>query len=201
MPPKPKITREHIISSALDITRKHGVDALNARAIAATLNCSTQPIFSNYSSMEELKTDVIKQAALLYEQYLKQDMTNPDYPPYKGSGMGYIRFAKEEKELFKLLFMRDRSKEEIKKEMEGIDDLIELISSNTGLNREEAYMFHLEMWIFVHGIASMIATSYLELDQSTISRLLSDAYQGTAALYQNRKKQSVKKEDTEWTPL
>ena len=126
MPPKPKITREHIISSALDITRKHGVDALNARAIAATLNCSTQPIFSNYSSMEELKTDVIKQAALLYEQYLKQDMTNPDYPPYKGSGMGYIRFAKEEKELFKLLFMRDRSKEEIKKEMEGIDDLIEM---------------------------------------------------------------------------
>ena len=35
-----------------------------------------------------------------------------NYPPYKAMGMGYIRFAAEERELFRLLFMRDRSGEE-----------------------------------------------------------------------------------------
>lgn len=49
----------------------------------------------------------------LYQNYLKEDMTSRKYSPYKASGMAYIRFAKKEKELFKLLFMRDRTHENI----------------------------------------------------------------------------------------
>ena len=39
-------------------------------------------------------------------------MSAGQYPPYKASGMAYIRFAREQRELFKLLFMRDRTNEE-----------------------------------------------------------------------------------------
>ncbi len=56
--------------------------------------------------------------------------------------------------------------------------IIPLIMKNTGLSRERAELFHLEMWIFVHGVASMIATSYLDWEMETVSEVLTDAYMG-----------------------
>ena len=161
MPPKTKVTKESILAAALQLVRESGAAALNARAVAKRLDCSTQPIFSNYASMEELREDVLKAADERYQQYLADGRKDPSYPPYKASGMAYIRFAKEERELFKLLFMRDRSGEIIEEDREGLADL-----------------FHLEMWIYVHGIATMVATAYLDWDWEMISRLMTDAYEG-----------------------
>ena len=53
MPPKVKISKEDILQTAIELVRKGGEEAVNARAIAGALNCSTQPIFSNFASMEE----------------------------------------------------------------------------------------------------------------------------------------------------
>lgn len=100
--------------------------------------------------------------------------------------MAYIRFAKEEKELFKLLFMRDRSGERVGENKEEIRPLLKLIRQNLGLSEEDAYFFHLEMWIYVHGIATMLATSYLELDEEFISRVMTDGYEGMKARYGKR---------------
>ena len=55
MPPKVKITKEDIIKTAIELVRREGTGALNARAIAAALSCSTQPIFSNFETMDELQ--------------------------------------------------------------------------------------------------------------------------------------------------
>lgn len=96
--------------------------------------------------------------------------------------MAYIRFAKEEKELFRLLFMRDRSHENIEDSEEN-KPLTELIQQNLGISEEDACLFHLEMWIFVHGMATMLATSYLELDEEFISRVLTDGYEGMKPRY------------------
>ena len=178
MPPKSKISKNDILTTALDILRKHGEDGINARAIASSLNCSTQPIFSNYISMEELRQDVIKEAYSVYLDYQQDELAQNKYPPYKASGMAYIRFAKEEKELFKLLFMRDRSTEKINRGDRHLDSIIEIICKQTGLSREQAQKLHLELWIYVHGIAAMLVTDYLELDEDTVSEILTDAYEG-----------------------
>ena len=55
MPPKVKITKEDIINTALSLVRQEGVSAINARCVAAALGCSTQPVFSNFESMEQLQ--------------------------------------------------------------------------------------------------------------------------------------------------
>ena len=65
----------------------------------------------------------------------------------------------------------------IKGTAEG-EEIISLIQKNTGLDREQAFMFHLEMWVYVHGIAVMIATSYLDWNWDMISQMLTDAYEG-----------------------
>ncbi len=183
MPPKFKFTRDEITSAALNVTRRTGPSGLTARALAAELGCSAKPIFGLFKNMEEVQREVIKAADTLYQGYLKEDMEKGEYPPYKASGMAYIRFAKEEKELFKLLFMRDRSVEKIEENTEEIRPLLQLIQRNTGMSEQEAYTFHIEMWIFVHGMATMIATNYLDLDEAYISKVLTDAYKGVESRF------------------
>lgn len=183
MPPNFKFTKEEILKSALDITREKGMSALTARSLAAKLGCSVKPIFGLFRNMEQVQQEVFLAANSMYQNYLQEDMSKGEYPPYKASGIAYIRFAKEEKELFKLLFMRDRSSEEKKQDNEEIKQIIELIEKNTGLNKEDAYLFHIEMWLYVHGIATMIATSYLDWDMEFISKALTDGYIGLKYRY------------------
>lgn len=178
MPPKAKFSKEDIIEAAVEIAKAEGLQALTARALGARLGTSSSPVFTVFQSMDEVEREVLKAADLLYQSYLEKDMKNKKYPPYKSSGMAYIRFAKEEKELFKMLFMRDRSHEKRDEANEEIKPLLALIQKNTGLSEERAYLFHLEMWIYVHGIATMIATSYLEWDMEFVSQALTDAYFG-----------------------
>lgn len=178
MPPKAKFSKEEITGAALSIVREKGMQGLTARALGAALGSSSRPIFTTFRNMEEVSQAVIQAANTIYQNFLNAEMKNSAYPPYKASGMGYIRFAQEERELFKLLFMRDRSHEEIKEEREQLKPLLDMIQKNMGINEEAAYYFHLEMWIYVHGIATMFATSYLNLEEDFISDVLTDAFEG-----------------------
>lgn len=178
MPPKAKITKEKIVTAALSLVQAYGENALNARSIAKALNCSTQPIFSNFSSMESLRQEVIASAEALYQTYAEKECENADYTPYKAYGMAYIRFAVEQRQLFQLLFMRDRTKEGYFQENALNDLMTGMVQSQTGASEDTAKLFHLEMWAFVHGIATIVATGYLELPSDIISKMITDEYQG-----------------------
>ena len=162
MPPKFRFTREEIVHAALALTAEGGAKAVTARALAAKLGSSAKPIFGLFENMEELQ---------------RAEMTKGEYAPYKASGMAYIRFARDERELFKLLFMRERSREEqLSATNDDVKPLLQLISKNTGMTEAEAARFHTEMWLFVHGIATMIATSFLDWSDEDVSRALTDVY-------------------------
>lgn len=180
MPPKVKITKEDIINTALALIKEQGEDAVNARAIAARLNCSTQPVFSNFSGMEDLHAAVVTAAYERYFAFIEKESASGKYPQYKAFGMAYIRFAKEEKELFRLLFMCDRKGKDLIP-TKDFDESVEMIMQTSGVSRETAMLLHLEMWTFVHGIATMMATSFLLLDWELISEMLSDVYHGIRA--------------------
>lgn len=186
MPPKFKFTREQIVAAALEVTRKNGITGLTARGLAAELGSSAKPIFGLFQNMEEVQREVVSAANTLYQSYIKKGMADNKFPPYKASGIAYIQFAKEEKELFKLLFMRDRTDEKIEENREEIRPILDLIMKNLGIDENEAYFFYLELWLYVHGIATMIATNYLEWDIEFIDKALTDAYQGLKNRYVTR---------------
>ena len=186
MPPKFKFTREQVITAALNVTRKNGIVGLTARGLAAELGSSAKPIFGLFQNMEEVQREVVSAANTLYQSYIKKGMADNKFPPYKASGIAYIQFAKEEKELFKLLFMRDRTDEKIQENREEIRPILDLIMKNLGIDENEAYFFYLELWLYVHGIATMIATNYLEWDIEFIDKALTDAYQGLKNRYVTR---------------
>lgn len=183
MPPRVKITKDDILSAGMALVRAGGEEAVNARAIAEKLACSTQPIFSNYPTMEALWKDILAQAQQVYESRISAAMAAGEYPPYKASGMAYIRFAREEHQLFRLLFMRDRTGEKIEENRAAIGDILRVIQEKTGLSGDEAYRFHMEMWIWVHGIATMSATGYLDWPMEMVSDMLTEMFQALLARY------------------
>lgn len=186
MPPKIRIEKEAILRAALDLVREQGEPSLNARNLAMALGCSTQPIFSNFATMEELRRAVIEEAYALYRRRIDGEMARGEFPPYKASGMAYIAFAEEERELFRLLFMRDRRGEPMGGPSDEMREMSALLRKNVGLNEEEASLFHVEMWMYVHGIATVIATGYQNFDREMISRMLSDAYMGLKKRYEEK---------------
>jgi len=177
MPPKVKITKKDIVQTAIQLVREGGEQSVNARAIASVLHCSTQPIFSNFRSMEELDEATAQAAYEIYLQFLKNEIATEQYPPYKAMGMAYIRFAKEERELFKLLFMRDRTEEDTSPSPD-FKEAVRMIMKSSGVTAEKATLMHLEIWACVHGIGTMLATSFLPLEWELISDMLTDVYQG-----------------------
>lgn len=177
MPPKVKITKNDIIKTSLELVRANGSAAINARNIASALSCSTQPIFSNFESMEKLEKSILHAAYEKYLGFIAAETTSGKYPQYKAYGMAYVRFAKEEKELFKLLFMRDRTDED-KSPSPDFEESVKIIMKANNISFEKASLMHLETWTFVHGIGTMLATSFLPLELDLISDMLSDIYQG-----------------------
>ena len=178
-------TKDEIVKAALDLTREKGFAAVSTRTLGKKLGTSSRPVFSHFRNMGEVQKAITEAANDLYQTYRKEETASGKYVPYKASGMAYIRFAKEEKELFKLLFMRDRSQEAVKEDPEEMDVLIGLICKQVHIDREEAKLFYLEMWAFTHGIASMIATNYLDWDEAFISRALTDGYEGLKRRYES----------------
>ena len=65
MPPKAKISKDMILRTVLDITRETGFETVNARSIAASLQCSTRPIFTCYENMDELKAGFLEYSYIL----------------------------------------------------------------------------------------------------------------------------------------
>ncbi len=182
MPRKVLFTKEEIIKTALDLVREKGISGLSARSLGEALGASPQPIFGYFESMSEVCDAVINAAEALHKSFLEEEMKKGKYPPYKASGMAYIRFAKQEKELFKLLFMRDRKQEKV--QMHHADSsLLDLICKQVGIDCAKAETFFLEMWVYVHGIATMIATDYLDWDEESTARSLTDVYTGLKTVY------------------
>ena len=192
MPARRKIQKEDIIQESVSIVAKEGINALNARKIAKKLGCSTQPLFYIYENMDDLKKDVMNEIVKIFDiEVLKSETGQLEY---KNIGINYIRFAKEEPELFKIMFNR--------KINEGAFDFIDLtgsaktiletISKQTGMSNEDAKQFHLRMWLYVNGIASLAANQTVEFNDGEIAELLKDQY--VSMLLYEVKKGNVKEE-------
>ena len=103
MPPRVKFQKEEIVCAALEVTRKKGFDAVTAREVAAELHVSPGPIFTYFDTMEQLKAEVYALAKDRYREYIERGLSSP--VPFRGVWKQFLSFAREEPELFKLLFL------------------------------------------------------------------------------------------------
>lgn len=175
MPPKARISKEEIIDKAVELIREE--KSLTASALSKALKCSTQPIFWYFDNMEEVKNETLKRAHKNFSDFLRVPIEGVS--PYKSTGIRYIQFARNEKGLFKLLFMSERSKDEnILVNDSNIYFLTNLICETECVDEHKANEIYKIMWLFCHGIATMIATETVEINDSEVEDMLETVCKG-----------------------
>ena len=175
MPRATKFLKEDIIEAASAVVKKEGLSAINARRVAKELGCSVQPIFYQFENMEDLRQATILHIQKIYQSYMIEG--SKEELAYRGMGLAYIRFAKDYPDFFKILFMGDSKispTEFIEKDNMG-NQILEKGAEFTGYDRTEQEAFHLKVWIFTHGIASMVATGTVAFTDEQIEELKSHA--------------------------
>lgn len=191
MPRSFMFTKEEIVAAAVQLTRERGIDAVSARSLGEKLGASSRPIFSYFKSMDEVKEAIAESATEIYNGYIETEIKSGRYSSYKANCMAYIRFAKDEKELFKMLFLTDTSSEDFsddsdENEIEEVKPLVKILQKQLNFSRENAELFFSETWVTVHGIAAMLATNDLDWTDSYILNVLNDIFTGIKYGIENR---------------
>ncbi len=183
MPPKARITRDMVLSAAFDLIRHEGQEALNARAVAKRLGCSTQPVLYTFATMEELKDAVYERADAFHTSYiLPKAEEGPD--ALLALGLNYVRFGQEEKHLFRFLFESNRfGGMDLPALLQGpgVGELVRILAE--GLNCEAAAAEKL-FWAFfavAHGMASLLANNAMAYDEAQCAGMLETVFYGALA--------------------
>lgn len=176
MPPTVRFTRDAVLHAACQLMRREGIEALNARAIAKELGGSTQPIFRLFTNMEDLHRELILYVARQFQAHAEADMAQSD-SPYIQLCTTYLLYGRDEPELFKLLFMRDRVSEGQYSDQTNFDLVFNIIKKETALDDETALRFFERTWLFIHGLAVCIATKYIPCqDERYLISMVKEAY-------------------------
>lgn len=186
IPTTTKITKEMILNAAFQITKTDGFDKVSNRTIAKKLNSSIRPIYYQFKNVDELNKELYTMISKYFYKYIMNDIeTSP--LPYKQIGINYINFAKKENKLFQLLFMSDNKNfmETLTKQKDESTKILDIIKKYTKLKSEVVENFHTEIWIFTHGIATLVANNTIDLTDEEISKLLSYEFQAHMLLKEN----------------
>lgn len=176
MPPTVRFTRDAVLHAACQLMRREGMEALNARAIAKELGGSTQPIFRLFTNMEDLHRELILYVARQFQAHAEADMAQSD-SPYIQLCTTYLLYGRDEPELFKLLFMRDRVSEGQYSDQTNFHLVFNIIKKETPLDDETALRFFERTWLFIHGLAVCIATKYIPCqDERYLISMVKEAY-------------------------
>lgn len=173
MPSSVKFTKEEIVNAALQVVREKGTAALTTRQIAAVLGVSTRPIFTYFQNMQQVQEAVRQAAQALYHSYIKKGLEQVH--PFIGLGEQYIRFATQEPELYRLLFLplAPGSENKAMEEMERTQNLVlEFLQQIYQLDEAAAKRFFRDVWLVAHSLAALIVTNCCPYSPEEIRQIL-----------------------------
>ena len=188
MPKEVQFTKEEVVRVGYEIVKEEGFEGINARKIGRRLHSSVSPIFYHFKNMEELKGEIYKKIVNTYHEYMLSGEEKEK--SYKQMGLSYIQFAKDYPVFFKIMLMgktvlnaenfvmADKISEEIIKQGQVL----------TGLTGEEQKKFHIKVWIFTHGIASLVATDAVDFSKEEIEQLLENTVREMLIGYKEKRK-------------
>lgn len=164
-----------ILDRSFALFMNEGMDAVNARSVARALDCSTQPIFSYFSGMDDLKNELDQRARSSFETSVVSEARDPSL---EGFCNAYVRFAGEQPRLFEHLFMKTGSR------MSGVvdggllDRMAERESRTNGISGAQAKELCEAVWVHAHGLAAARAVGMLNLTDECVSDSLARRCEG-----------------------
>ena len=182
MPPKVKVTKDMVAEASFALVRARGHEALNARAIAEALGCSTQPVLYNFRTVDEIREAAYEIADSFHSAYILPRETDED--PMLALGLNYVRFAHEEKNLFRFLFQTDKFGG---MDVEGLmsdpnlSAVMAVMAEGLGCEAAEAREMFFTFFCAAHGLASLLANNSMAYDEALCRKMLEKIFYGMLA--------------------
>lgn len=163
------VTKESVAKKAVVMVNKYGWQELNARSLAKELNISTKPLYRLYDGMDEIKSDVYKEIYKQYDEFITSRVDNKN--AIVTLCVAYVEFAKKYKNLFISLFLSDnlswKSIDDVLNEKWNQGAVINMVNKQ-GYTFEEAKDLFMHVWLYSNGLATLIATNHIEMDDKEI---------------------------------
>jgi AcrR family transcriptional regulator len=175
MPPKKKYTKEAIIDTAFEIAKDEGIDSITIRKVAEKLGGSIAPIYVNFTTIEDLKEAVF----LKLQGVFLELMTTPySDDPFLNIGIASIKFARDNKVLFKDLILTHNSHlQQLQPSMSSILELMKQDEKLAGFTDEELSDIFFKMRVFQLGLSVMDVNGMLpkDMDEKRLIQVLESA--------------------------
>ena len=163
------LTKENIVKSAVKLINSEGWDNLNARSLAKHIGISTKPLYRIYENMDEIKKDVLQEIYHQYDEFINSKIDSNK--ALLTLCIAYVEFANDYKNLFISLFLSNNLKwkkiEDVFDEKWNQGVIINLVNKQA-FTFEEAKELFLHMWLYSNGLATLIATNQIKLDEEMI---------------------------------
>ena len=184
MPAAKKVSRDQIIDAAVDVLRDGGFSAVNARSVAKKIGCSTQPIYFSFKSMDELKAALTERAIQMHTQRVRDSLRRHEGNDsrYSSYGMGFVKFAAEEKQLFRWLYLEGQQLGPYQSDI-LMQEIIGVIVDEFGYTEDVARRFHQDMIYFTYGLAILANTDLLHLTEPELREALRREFRALIAIY------------------
>ena len=176
MPSSPKIKKEDMLQAALEIIIQDGYAALNIKAVAKKLECSTAPISWQFGGMDGLRQDLIPFA----EQYVEDTyyrLNENEFATFEQRGKGTVDLALEKPYLFRFLYMGERRPHLITgfelqpDDSDGIN-VYKKIADMLEITVKQAMDFAMTMIVYTQGIGTLIASGIVKDTKENMYRML-----------------------------
>lgn len=171
------IDKKIITNTALLMVKKDGWDSINARSLAKELGVSTKPLYRIYNNMDEIKKDLYDAIYKIYDEFITKRVDNKN--ALVTLCVAYIEFAKENKNLFNCLFLSNnlnwKSIDDVLNEKWNQSTIINLVNKH-GYSFESAKTLFMHVWTYANGLATLIATNNIEMDDKDIIKRMVKIY-------------------------
>ncbi len=185
MPKKAVFSKKQIFDTAFALFESKGLEAITARNLGKALSSSPAPIYAHYSSITELTNELISVAKDRFLEYLKNPVTDKIY---LNIGIGICTFAKENKQLFVSIFLREQSFSDLIREFRDVIK-IEMDKDDrfSNLSVEFKDMLFFDCWTYAHGLSTLIATGFFPADKEPDNEYIKERLmQGAATMLYKR---------------
>ena len=176
MPSSPKIKKEDMLQAALELVSKNGYAALNIKAVARELGCSTAPISWQFGGMDGLREDLIPFA----EQYVEDkyySRNENEVDAFEQRGRGSIDLALENPNLFRFLYTGERSQIlstgfRLQTNNPDTDNVYQKMADLLGITLNQVMDFAMTMMVYTQGIGTLIASGIVKDTKENMYRML-----------------------------
>ena len=166
------LTKEKIITAALDVLIREGYSAVSIKSIARELNCSTQPIAWQFGNMDNMREALTKEAVAYANQKMMPTSTNC-IEAFSQIGYGYINLAFDTPNLFRFVYMGE-SKNYCRGGFNSILTdkgnavLIDKLYQYLNISKEQADMLFQRMIVYTHGMVSLVVAGVLNCTKEQV---------------------------------